>query len=264
MKDGKKLKKRNIIGAAVMAGLIFAAMPMGVAHSMEDLRDEAENTYYYDNAGYAIYEGLEKRREAAHNLITLAQKYTEAHPELVPYVQDLEYQVQANENAYDDTFYWEGATNAEMGAAAEALAGELEKLPLEEKDRKYPAQMMAQMRSEQDKIERSSYNDAAREFNARLEKFPVNILRGFTDVKELIPFDEHAAAAEGTAAADEAVREDTGETTVEESVREPEYSESAVEAWADALAGRAESWAEGYAEKIEDRVEQAVTDALGS
>ena len=34
------------------------------------------------------------------------------------------------------------------------------------------------MESEQDKINRSSYNDDAREFNARLEKFPVNLLPG--------------------------------------------------------------------------------------
>lgn len=253
MKDEKKRRKRNIIGAAVMAGLIFAAMPLGVGRSMEDLRDDAESAYYYDSTGYAIYDGLEKRREAAHNLLTVAQRYTETHPEIISYTQALEYQVQANESAYDDTFYWAGATNMEMGAAAEALALELEKLPLEEKDKKYPAQMIAQMRSEQDKIERSSYNDEARAFNARLHSFPVNLLRNFTDVKELIPFDEHGAAAEmGTATVRQEVQEIIGEeTAVEQSVRKEEYFESTVEAWA-----------EGYAEKIEDRVGQIVEDKL--
>lgn len=251
MKDGKKRRKWNIIGAAVMAGLIFAAMPLGVAHSMEDLRDDAESAYYYDSTGYAIYDGLEKRREAAHNLLTVAQRYTEAHPEIISYTQALEYQVQANESAHDDTFYWAGATNMEMGAAAQALALELEKLPLEEKDKKYPAQMIAQMRSEQDKIERSSYNDEARAFNARLHSFPVNLLRNFTDVKELIPFDEHGAAVEGTAV-QEPERDYAGEeAAAEQSIRQEESLESTVEAWA-----------EGYAEKIEDRVGQIVEDKL--
>ena len=232
MKDGKKRRKRNIIGAAVMAGLIFAAMPLGVAHSMEDLRDDAESAYYYDSTGYAIYDGL-------------------AHPEIISYTQALEYQVQANESAHDDTFYWAGATNMEMGAAAQALALELEKLPLEEKDKKYPAQMIAQMRSEQDKIERSSYNDEARAFNARLHSFPVNLLRNFTDVKELIPFDEHGAVVEDTAV-QEPERDYAGEeAAAEQSTRQEESLESTVEAWA-----------EGYAEKIEDRVGQIVEDKL--
>ena len=48
---------------------------------------------------------------------------------------------------------------------------------------------MAQMESEQDKINRSSYNEDAREFNARLEKFPVNLLRGVAGVEPLATFD---------------------------------------------------------------------------
>lgn len=196
MKKPKNRKTRNLIGAAVMAALILLAMPLGVAHSLEDLRDDAEGEFYGDRTGFSIYESLEKRRGAANNLLTIARKYTEAHPELNTYVNDLEYQVQASENAYDDTFYWQGESNMEMGAAAQALAQELEKLSLEEKDQKYPAQLLAEMESEQDKIERSGYNDAARAFNARLQVFPVNVLRRFTDVKELIPFDEHGEMAE--------------------------------------------------------------------
>lgn len=249
MKVGKKLKKRNILGAAIMTGLILAAMPMGVAHSLEGLREEAEGAYYYDNAGYAIYDGLDKRREAAHNLLTVAQKYTDAYPELAPYTEELAYRVQASENAYDDTFYWAGATNAEMGAAAEALAAELEKITLDEKDRKYPAQMIAQMQSEQDKIERSSYNDAAREFNRRLQVFPVNILRNFTGVKELIPFDEHgvntAYAVEGSA----------GEALEQaQQVQVPE--EDMAEAFAEEAEDRVEAWADNIEETVEGALER--------
>lgn len=250
MKVGKKLKKRNILGAAIMTGLILAAMPMGVAHSLEGLREEAEGAYYYDNAGYAIYDGLDKRREAAHNLLTVAQKYTEAHPELGPYVEELEYRVQASENAYDDTFYWAGATNAEMGAAAEALAAELEKITLDEKDRKYPAQMIAQMQSEQDKIERSSYNDAAREFNSRLQVFPVNILRNFTGVKELVPFDEHGVVDTAY------VVEDSAGEALEQAQQVQVPEEDMAEAFAEQVEDQVEAWADNIEETVEGALER--------
>lgn len=190
MKKAKNWKKSRFIGAAVMAGLILLSLPLGVGHSLNDLRDDAQSEFYSDKTGYSIWDGLEARREAANNLLTVAKKYTGEHTELISRVDALEHQVQASENAYDDTFATEAAVNFELGAQAKYLAEALEGIELEEKDRKYPAQLLAQMESEQDKIERSSYNDTAREFNRRLKVFPVNVLYRFTDVKRLEPFDE--------------------------------------------------------------------------
>ena len=48
---------------------------------------------------------------------------------------------------------------------------------------------LAQLESEQDKISRSSYNEDARNFNARLEKFPANLLRHVAGVEPLATFD---------------------------------------------------------------------------
>ena len=61
------MKKKNAIGACVLAAAIVLAVPLGVHTSLTKLREDAENTYYYDNAGYAIYEGVEERQATANN-----------------------------------------------------------------------------------------------------------------------------------------------------------------------------------------------------
>lgn len=249
------MKKRNIIGAAVMAGLIALAMPLGAAHSLDKLREEARWEYYYDDAGYVIWEGIDKRQEAANNLLTVAARYVDKEPQLSAYIGELEYRVRASENTYSECSAKEVTTNLEMGMAAENLATALENVELSEKDKKYPAQLIAQMRSEQDKIQRSSYNDAARRFNDRLYSFPVNILRPFMDVDELAAFDE-AAAVPG----DGALAEQEATTTVE-AVQEidddvPYVDE--VEETTYTMDDRIESYVEGVAERIDTYVEQAV------
>ena len=45
------MKKKNAIGACVLAAAIVLAVPLGVHTSLTKLREDAENTYYYDNAG---------------------------------------------------------------------------------------------------------------------------------------------------------------------------------------------------------------------
>lgn len=262
MTKEKNRKRRNSIGAAVMAGLILVSLPLGVRHSLNGLREEARMQFYSDKAGYSIWDGLQARQEAANNLLTVAKKYTEAHPELNPYVNELEYRVQASENAYDETFYTEGEANMEMGGAAEALAGELGKITLDEKDQKYPAQLIAQMQSEQDKIERSSYNDAARSFADRLHTFPVNLLWRLTDVEPLVPFDAHGASA------DYAMEE----TALQEA--EPEFfaqsgsAEDRIDRYADAAAEKIESYVEQTVDGIMDQVDgyvgETIDNALGA
>ena len=81
--------------------------------------------------------------------------------------------------------------NLRLGDAAQVLFEELEKTQLSETDKKYPGQLMAQMKSQQDMIVRSSYNDDARAFNERLERFPVNFLKYAAFVKPLGVFEEN-------------------------------------------------------------------------
>lgn len=193
-KKGKR--KGYTVGAAFMAAAIVISIPMGAKSSFKDLRREAESDYYYDNTGYAIYEGIDKREEAAKNLITVANKYVEANPSLDPYIDELEYRVKYSQNMYSyQCGVKEVEANALMGQAAEDLYEQLEKIELAEKDAKYPAQLIAEMRSEQDKLERSSYNDGAREFNSKLNKYPMKALNIFLDIEEMGVFGEEGSTA---------------------------------------------------------------------
>ena len=182
------MKKSSVIGACVLAATLVLAVPLGVHTSLTALRDEANSSYYYDQTGFAIYEGIENREAAASNMITVAERYTDENPALTSLIGDLDYAVDYSQNCWDGDSGLAEA-NQLMGQAAQALYEELKNTQLSETDEKYPNQLLAQMESEQDKINRSSYNEDAREFNARLEKFPVNLLRGVAGVEPLATFD---------------------------------------------------------------------------
>ena len=166
------MKKKNAIGALVMAAMILVSVPLGTVRSFERLREQVlEDEYYYDSTGYAIYEGLEKQEEAAWNLLTVAERYRESDPELGSYIDDLTFHAERCRNFYDNGAPEEVEYHQALCRSAEQLAEKLETLALEEKDEKYPRQLISQLRSEQDKLERSSYNDGAREYNQKLDSF---------------------------------------------------------------------------------------------
>ncbi|MGI6254346.1 MAG: LemA family protein [Acutalibacter sp.] len=182
------MKKRNIIGACVMVAAILAAVPLGAHTSLTRLREDAQGSYYYDNTGYAIYEGLDQRQATANNLITVARRYTSVNSNLTGLIDDLDYAVRLTNGSYDDDAQ-EAQANQMMGEAAQALYEELKKTDLSEEDQKYPDQLIAEMESEQDKLNRSSYNEDAREFNQKLKSFPVNLLLPLTGVQPLATYD---------------------------------------------------------------------------
>ena len=165
------MKKKKAIGALVMAAMILVSVPLGAVRSFERLREKALEPYYYDSTGYALYDGLEKQREAAQNLLTVAERYRESDPELTSYIDDLTTQAYHAEVFTDPGSPSEVLCHQMMCDRAEALAEKLEETTLSEKDEKYPRQLISQMRSEQDKLERSSYNDSAREYNQKLDRF---------------------------------------------------------------------------------------------
>ena len=192
MKDKGAKKGKNAVPALIMAILIALSVPLGVNRSFDRLREDVEDEYYYDSTGYALWEGVDSRRESAKNLITIAEKYVDEYPELQTPINALGHRV-LEENTYlsleDETFSNIVKINSELTQDAYALYEALDKVTLSEKDEKYPRQIMAELDSEQDKLQRSSYNDLAREYNARLEKFPVNFLRHLSGVKPMGVFE---------------------------------------------------------------------------
>lgn len=197
------MKTKNVIGPLVMAAAIVVSVPLGVNRSFSRLREDVEGQYYFDMTGYAIWEGIDKRMDAANNLLTVAEKYVEQDPELDVYMDSLERAITQCEDTYFYDIEDVGETvryNARMGEAAQNLADRLETLELSEKDAKYPRQLISEMESEQDKIERSSFNDAVLEYNRQREKFPASVLAPISGVKEIVPFDAGSGGSDGGSA----------------------------------------------------------------
>ena len=244
------MKKKNTVACVIMVAAIAGSIPLGINRSLARIREDAAEEYYYDQAGYAIYDGIEERRAAASNLLTLAERYTDQNPELKSLADELEYRVQASENAWsdDDTFTAEAQANANLDAPAQALATALEGVGLSEKDQKYPRQILDQMKSEQDKIKRSSYNDQARSYNEKLDR-----LQPMALLKPMATFDGPAAAvsAEQTGAESAATADDIAN-------RAEEYADGVAdraEDYADRVAEQAEDYADQIAEEVEDFID---------
>lgn len=185
------MKKKNAVGALIMTGAILVSIPLGMHRSLFREREKAlDNSYYYDSTGYAIYDGLDHQVDAAQNLITLAQRYVDKAPELDPFLDELTYRTEYCENFFDNGSPKEVESHWFLLQAARELTQQLEQTELEEKDRKYPGQLLADIESEQDKLERSSYNDDARAFNQKLEKVPVRFLYKLLGIEPLGVFGE--------------------------------------------------------------------------
>ena len=227
-------KKRHPFAVLFMAAAVAVSVPLGINRSLSKMREEAGLHFYYDDTGYALYEGLEKRREEAANLITVANRYTSGNAELTKLADELDHQIKLCEKyEYEDednTFTKVVESNAALDPPAQALAQALEKVGLSEKDKKYPAQLIANMESEQDKLERSSFNEEAGKYNQKLEE-----LKPLAVLKPMSTF-----SGEGSQTAGETPTETAG----------------------DAIGGRAEAFANDVQERAEGLVDDIVDSVL--
>lgn len=241
-------KKRHPFAIIFMAVAIGAAIPLGINRSLSIMREEAGWQYFYDDTGYVLYEGLEKRREEAANLITVAKRYSSGNAELTKLVDELEHQIKLCEKyefEYEDnTFKKIVESNAALDQPAHALAQALENAGLSEKDKKYPAQIIANMESEQDKLERSSFNDEADRYNQKLKS-----LRPLAVLEPMATFngENSQATRETVAVAEEALEEQVD--------RAAETIAGQAEDFANDVAERADQFADGIAEQADEMVD---------
>lgn len=260
MAKGKS--KGTAFAAVFMALAVAGSIPLGINRSLSKIREDASGSYYYDQAGYAIYEGIEKRRAAARDLVTLANRYKEQQPQLESLIDSLEYRIKASENAWSDdhTFMPEAQANVNLDAPAQTLAAALEQSGLSEKDQKYPQQIINQMKSEQDKITRSSYNEEARAFNEKLQK-----LKPMALLKPMARFD--SIRSDLGEQAEEAVV-DTGVPSPPDAPEapnalDPEQTVEQARELADDLADQTEAYADGIADRVEGFVEDVLDGVFG-
>lgn len=181
------MKTKSIIAAVSMVILIIASIPLGMVRSVQGLKNDVDDDYYYDDTGYAVYDGVDKRIETSNSLIKVANKYVSEHTELRPLIDELEYNANKAENSYDDRNS-EAVANRSMTTSFDELATALKGIELDENDAKYPTTLSAEMKSHEDKIRRSSYNTKAQEYNETISRFPVSIIKTLGIVKELEQF----------------------------------------------------------------------------
>ncbi len=249
------MNKRNLMAGIFMGVAIAASIPLGINRSLSRVREDVSGTFYYDQAGYSIYDGLEKRREAANNLITLAGRYKDKNPELDGLMDSLDYCVKASENAWSDdyTYIQEAGANAALDAPAQALAEALDSMELSEQDRKYPTQMIKQMKSEQDKINRSSYNEEARAFNAKVKSLaPMALVKPMADFSSATAAKDSAPVAAAEAA----------EKVVEDIPAPPEAPAAPGAPDIDDFEQRVDQWADDFSDGVESGVEGLVDGVL--
>ena len=230
-----------------MGAAIAMSIPLGINRSLTRLREDAGGAFYYDRAGYSISEGLELRRAAAKDLLTLAERYSGSTEMMPKLIDELDYQVRLSESAWsgDGTFLEEAAANSALDAPAGELAAELNRAGLSEKDKKYPDGLIAQMRSEQDKINRSSYNEDAEEFNSKVDR-----LKPMAMVSRMAVFNAPASTTEPAEQADTAAGTDIGD-------RE----------WGGELGSAVEEGVDGFVDGIGEGVDgfvDGITDAIDS
>lgn len=242
-------KKRHPFAIIFMAVAIGASIPLGINRSLSIMRERAGGHYFYDDTGYVLYEGLEKRRAEASNLITVAKRYSSENAELTKLIDELEYQIKICEKCEfdyeDDTFKKIVESNAALDQPAHALAQALENAGLSEKDKKYPAQIIANMESEQDKLERSSYNDEADKYNQKLKS-----LKPFAVLEPMATFNgDHSQAAV----------ESVTDTTPEDHI---DQAAGTVAGRAEEFAGEVTERAEQFADNVAEQVDQAVTGTI--
>lgn len=165
-----------------MAIMVAIAPFLGTNSSLSAERNDAQGEVYYDSTGFSITTAARSRYDAASNLVTIAEKYTDQNPALAELIDELEYAMQKVNASYGVNIV---KTSHEITEPAHALAEALEQMELSEEDSKYPANLVSELDSLQDKIYRSSYNEAAESFNEILNSFPVNFFSILGNTEEL-------------------------------------------------------------------------------
>ncbi len=187
--------------------------------------------------------------------------------------------MKASENAWSDdyTYIQEAGANAALDAPAQALAealdsmelseqdrkyptqmikqmkSEQEQVGLAEKDKKYPGQLIAQMKSEQDKINRSSYNEEARAFNAKVKSLaPMALVKPMADFSSATAAKDSAPVAAAEAA----------EKVVEDIPAPPEAPAAPGAPDIDDFEQRVDQWADDFSDGVESGVEGLVDGVL--
>lgn len=167
-----KLKKK--IAFFLMLLVIIGAVFYGMGKTMSDGRADAMELYG-DNYDISIRSAVTETVDKIENLMKLARKYTADDSELEALCQGVESKIA--ELDLETAEQADPQKLKELYALTNTLSEELQKVTLDAQDQKYPVNLMVEIFSLQDQMSHAEYNDKAREWNAKLEKFPGTLFK---------------------------------------------------------------------------------------
>ena len=181
----KKSRKKTGAAAAVMILMLLAALFLGMLSSVSKMKGIAEDSFYSDENGYSVHMGVEIRQKSAIRLLSVAEDYQNSYPELTEPSAELKSAIEALDNAWFSDDGSEAEKNLALSEPCRAVRDLLLSVDIKDADEKIVQNNFAEITAAQDRINRSSYNDDAAEFNKSLYKYPAKLLKDLGIVKAL-------------------------------------------------------------------------------
>lgn len=179
------MKGKSLTAFLIMILAIMIAVPWGVNSSLEDLYFDYSSDFYYDKTGFSIYEGIEARTDICNNLLKVAEKYLDDHPELNSSYSALESAVSYANFTYDlheDQYL----SDKGLDDPAKRLYEELDALAdVSETEKTALSRSMMEMQSYTEKITHSSYNEKAEAYNNKIHSFPLRLFSFLNNHQDL-------------------------------------------------------------------------------
>ena len=167
---------------AITILVVLLSVLIGAAISLGGLRRTAEQVFERGSDG--SWNGIESDvydiTSGSYNLITIAERYLGENDVDIAAVEreiDSVYAARKPGSIHDAVEELRGAING--------LDQTLRAQDLSEEDKALLIKTIADIEASYRKIDRSDYNDIAREFNDKLKPFPANVLSGIVGVEPL-------------------------------------------------------------------------------
>ena len=161
--------------------MIVTAVGLGGTRSLANLRDKAEDAFYYSDTTEGIGTAFENQANAGSNLVTVAKRYLPETDDLVEAVD-----FAALDLKYASSITDKKAASDELSVSMEQLIAKLEsRSDLSGEDMRYVSNFKNDLQNVKQVIKIDPYNEKAQEYNNALGKMPASIFARILGMKEL-------------------------------------------------------------------------------
>lgn len=164
-----------------MVAVILASGVLGCRRSLLSVRKTAEDRFYNgDGDGSSIQSDLEYIGATANNLKTIAVRYIDSNDKTITDLTEARAAL-ASTKTISDKY----AAAQRLYDAVTALHDALDPDKMNSTDKNFRSSLYDDIRSAMQRISHSDYNDAAREFNSLLDRFPAKLVADVAGIEPL-------------------------------------------------------------------------------